>query len=69
VARSKRLQITMSEDLTNLVDQYAKSCGISRAGAVSVLCAQALSQNKAFMALPDLVEMCKKENGKQEKRE
>lgn len=62
---SKRLQMTMSDDLMALVDRFAKFSGISRAAAVSVLCAQALSQSKAVDTMSELLVAYKEEQLKQ----
>lgn len=63
---SKRLQLTMSDDLVSLVDQFAKFNGISRAAAVSVLCSQALSQSNAMQAMSDMMKVYKEEAFKKE---
>jgi len=58
---SKRLQISMSDDLVGLVDQFAKFNGISRTSAISVLCSQALSQSNAMQAMSDMMKVYKDE--------
>ena len=61
---SKRLQMTMSDELMTLVDKFAKFNGISRAAAVSVLCSQALSQSNAMQTMSELMQAYNKEKGK-----
>jgi len=61
----QRLQLAMSDDLLSLVDKFAKSSGISRAAAVSVLCSQALSQSEAIHTMSELLEAYKREEEKQ----
>lgn len=61
---SKRLQMTMSDELMGLVDKFAKFNGISRAAAVSVLCSQALSQSNAMQAMSDMMKVYKTETEK-----
>jgi hypothetical protein len=58
---SKRLQMTMSDELMGLVDKFAKFNGISRAAAVSVLCSQALSQSNAMQAMSDMMKVYQEE--------
>jgi len=47
-----------------LVDQFAKFNGIARSAAVSVLCAQALSQSNAMQAVSDMMKAYKVESEK-----
>lgn len=61
---SKRLQMTMSDELMTLVDKFAKFNGISRAAAVSVLCSQALSQSNAMQTMSELMQAYNEEKGK-----
>lgn len=61
---SKRLQMTMSDELMVLVDKFAKFNGISRAAAVSVLCSQALSQSNAMQTMSELMQAYNEEKGK-----
>lgn len=56
---SKRVQITMSEDLLSRVEKYAKFTGIPRATAICVLCSQALAQTRTVDVLGDVVEAYK----------
>ena len=64
-----KIGVTMSDTLGKQVEEFAAQLNISRAGAVCVLCSQALSQNKAFTALPELLDAYKKEQGKQDKQD
>lgn len=52
---SKKIQITMSEDLLARVEKFAKYTGIPRATAISVLCSQALAQDRTVDTLSDIV--------------
>ena len=57
---SKRVVLTMSDELVNLVDRFASFNNISRAAAVSVLCSQALSQTEALTTFKRMLEMADK---------
>jgi hypothetical protein len=59
----------MSDELAKMIEDYATLNNISKAAAISVLCSQSLTQNKAFSMLPDLMAAIKKEQEKQEKQE
>lgn len=61
---SKKLQLTFSDELMVLVDQFAKFNGIARSAAVSVLCSQALSQSNAMQAMSDMMKLYKSETEK-----
>lgn len=63
---TKRVQLVMSEELVAAIEKFAKYSGISRSGAISVLCSQALSQNQAFSVLPDIMAAYKREQDKHE---
>lgn len=63
---SKKLQLTFSDDLMILVDQFAKFNGIARSAAVSVLCSQALSQSNAMQAMSDMMKVYKAETEKKQ---
>lgn len=63
---SKRFAFTMSDELAKMIEDYATLNNISKAAAISVLCSQSLTQNKAFSMLPDLMAAIKKEQEKQE---
>lgn len=61
---SKKLQLTFSDELMVLVDQFAKFNGIARSAAVSVLCSQALSQSNAMQAMSEMMKVYKSESEK-----
>lgn len=63
---SKKIQVTMTDDLLAMVEKFAKVSGIPRASAVCVLCSQALANSQAIEALSGLVEAYKTEQKKQE---
>lgn len=63
---SKKIQVTMSDDLLTMVEKFAKVSGIPRASAVCVLCSQALANSQAIEALSGLVEAYKTEQKKTE---
>lgn len=58
---SSRLQITMTDSLVKKVDAYAKSLGIARSAAISVLVSQALQAQESMGTLGDIMEAYKKE--------
>lgn len=43
-----RITIQLDSEVLKQVDEYAKINGLTRAGAVSVLCMQTIQQNKAM---------------------
>ena len=45
---SKRIGLTMSDELVDMVDKFAKLNNVSRAAAICVLCSQALTQSQAI---------------------
>lgn len=61
---SKKLQLTFSDELMAMVDQFAKFNGIAKSAAVSVLCSQALSQSNAMQAMSDMMKVYKNETDK-----
>lgn len=61
---SKKIQLTFSDELLVLVDQFAKFNGIARSAAVSVLCSQALSQSNAMQAMSDMMKVYNEEIAK-----
>jgi len=46
-----RITIQLDSEVLKQVDEYAKMNGLTRAGAVSVLCMQTIQQNKAMEAM------------------
>lgn len=62
---SKRFSFTMSDELAKMIEDYASLNNISKAAAISVLCSQSLTQNKAFSVLPELMAIYKNEQDKQ----
>jgi len=56
---SKRFSFTMSDELAKMIDDYSSLNNISKAAAISILCSQSLLQDKAFRALPELLQAYK----------
>lgn len=54
---NKRIQLTMNPELLEKVDNFAKSSGIPRSAAISVLCADMLEQKEFMKRLPALLEV------------
>lgn len=50
-----RITIGLSQDLVSRVDDFAKSMGISRPGAISVLLNQAFEYKNAVDSLPQMI--------------
>lgn len=46
-----RVNIHFDEEVLKQIDEYAKKNGITRTGAISVLCMQSLEQKKAMDSL------------------
>ena len=53
---SKRIGLTMSDELVRMVDKFADLNNISRAAAICVLCSQALSQSDALETLKRMMD-------------
>lgn len=62
---SKKIAVTMPDDLLSMVEKFAKLSGIPRASAVCVLCSQALANNRAIDVLSGVVEAYRTEQDKQ----
>lgn len=46
--KNNRVSVCMTDDVLKKVDEYAKSVGISRSSAISVLCVEYLKQREAM---------------------
>ena len=46
--KNNRVSVCMTDDVLKKVDEYAKSVGISRSSAISVLCIEYLNQREAM---------------------
>ena len=57
---SKRIGLTMSEELVTMVDKFANLNNISRAAAICVLCSQALTQSEAITTFKRMLDMSDK---------
>lgn len=50
----RRVNLVMDVDVVKTIDEYAEQNGISRSGAISVLCMQMLKSLKATEAMTEL---------------
>lgn len=56
-----RVNISMEKVIVDKIDKYAKYNGISRGGAMSVLCNFAVEQMNFMQEMPALMELAKNE--------
>ncbi|MDT4377340.1 hypothetical protein RO787_28930 [Blautia coccoides] len=57
----KKISMNISEELLSKIDVYAKSMGINRSSAISVLVSTQLQQQDALGTMKSLVEIVDKE--------
>lgn len=55
-----RINVNMSRELLNAVDQYAEQWSISRSGAVCVMVSQYIEQSQAMRTLPSVIAVAQK---------
>lgn len=55
----KRVGFVLDEKVVNAIDDFASRNGISRAGAVSVLCMQSLNQTNFMENMTDMIQLAK----------
>lgn len=65
---SKRVAVTMSDELASMVDKFADLNNISRAAAICVLCSQALAQSDALNTLKRMMDSAEKMTSVPEKK-
>ena len=60
----KRLNLNLSVDLLEQIDNYASRIGVTRSSAVSILVSQTLEQQRTMTDLAKLVKMYEEEKAK-----
>ena len=53
---SKRIGLTMSDELVRMIDKFADLNSITRAAAICVLCSQSLAQSDALETLKRMMD-------------
>lgn len=60
----KRINLNLSVDLLEQIDNYAARIGVTRSSAVSILVSQTLEQQRTMTDLAKLVKMYEEEKAK-----
>ena len=60
----KRINLNLSVDLLEQIDNYASRIGVTRSSAVSILVSQTLEQQRTMTDLAKLVKMYEEEKAK-----
>lgn len=59
-----RVNVYLNEDVLAQIDEFAKKNGISRSGAISVLCIQSIQSNKSIDVIAKFQDLLKQEEKK-----